>query len=223
MSHHRRPRPVHSGSLMKPLCLALALASPVIAGAQTHVALSLLSSQVKLACTADQRCSDSGQGFSFSLDAPMPAALAWDLGALQLDTIEVAYTQYGHGTVSQTVSQQVVVGRPSPGTRLVKREAKVSPSGIALNLLAHAPLIDDVAAHVRLGVGVVSSTVAYTDDGATLGSVTENKVRPVIGLGLSWAATPAWALTLDWDHTRYETDGGRGGVQAWRLGVRWAP
>lgn len=214
---------------------ALALALPMAARAQTqtptpsptpsptHVALSLLSSRIQTPCESGQRCSPSGRGASLSLDAPLPDALTLDLGGPRLDTIEIAYTEFGHSSVNQSVSKLVFVGRPTPATRRLNDEAKVSPSAIALNLLVHAPLVDDVSAHLRLGVAVVSTVVSYSEAGSSLGSVTENHVRPNLGLGLSWAATPAWALTLDWDATRYASDGWKGPVRSWRLGVQWAP
>ncbi len=201
----------------------LALAWPMAARAQSHVALSLLSSRVNTTCAAAQSCSPAGHGASLSLDAPLPSILTFDLGGLRLDTVEIAYTEYGHGSVSASGPKSVFVGRPTPVTRVVRSEARITPSALALNLLAHAPVIDDVDAHVRLGLAVVSASVDHREDGAGVGSVTENHVRPVLGLGASWAATPDWALTLDWDVTRYASDGFKGPVYAWRLGVRWAP
>jgi hypothetical protein len=220
--------PLHTiqGSVMNKFVLAfgtLALAWPMAARAQAHVSMSLLSSRVKSPCDSGQSCSPTGRGVSLSVDAPLPSAYAFDLGGLRLDTVEIAYTSYGHGSVGGSVRKPVFVNRPTPATRLVRTEAKVSPSAIALNLLAHAPLIDDVSAHVRLGLAAVSTSVDRSEDGVSLGSVTENHLRPVIGLGASWAATSDWALTLDWDATRQASDGLAGPVYAWRLGVRWAP
>jgi hypothetical protein len=206
----------------------LVLALPGAAFAQSkdaasYVSLSLLSSSIQVACGANQRCDQHDRGGSLRVGTRLPDAYTLDLGGLQVDTVEVGYTAFGTGTVSEQVSKKVFVGTGTAATRKVTEQARVSPSAISLNLVSRATLAEDWAARVQLGLAMVATTVKYTEDGQGLNSVTENHLRPVLGLGLSWAVMAPVALTLDWEQTRYASDGGSGRVRAWRLGVQWTP
>jgi hypothetical protein len=192
-------------------------------GAQPQASLSLLSSTLSSACAPPARCETRRLGGRLRIGAPLPGALALDFGPVQIDTVEMAYTSHGSAKSSQQVRKRVFVGTASSPLRTVSEDASVTATVLSIGLVARAPLSSEWQALARVGMGAVATSVKYAENGAGMGGVTENHLAPNLGLGLSWTVLPPVTLTLDWERTRYAADGRHGHVQAWGIGVQWAP
>lgn len=79
----------------------------------------------------------------------------------------------------------------------------VRSQGVAAVGVFTLPLVDQLSAKARLGVGQVRGEVDY----ATGGSSSRSKVAPVFGVGLSYALSPQWSLQADWDRLPTRVDG----------------
>jgi hypothetical protein len=211
---------------VRAVCLLLAVL-PLAARAQTSPApqfsLSLLSSTLAGACDPSSHCEARRLGGRLRVGAPLPTELALDLGPLRVDTVELAYTAHGTARATQQVRKRVFTGAAAGVLKTVTEETTVSATALSMGLAAHAALTADWQATTRLGLAAVATTVRRAEDGGSLGGSTENHLAPTWGLGLGWAPLSTVTLTLDWERTRYASDGKKGQLQAWGIGVQWAP
>ena len=79
----------------------------------------------------------------------------------------------------------------------------VRSQGVAAVGVFTLPLVDNLSAKARLGVGHVRGEVDY----AAGGSSRRSKAAPVFGVGLSYALSPQWSLQADWDRLPTRVDG----------------
>lgn len=207
------------------MCLLLAL--PVAATAQSsqpapQLSLSVLSSTLGGACDGGARCEARRLGGRLRVAEPLPPGLALDIGPVQVDTVELAYASHGTARSTKPVRKLVFTGAPSGVLRTVVEETTVSATTLSLGVVAHAALASDWQALARLGLAAVATTVHRAESGGSLGGITENHLSPTWGLGISWALLPPVTLSLDWERSAYASDGKKGPLQAWGIGLQWA-
>ncbi|MFY7857562.1 MAG: outer membrane beta-barrel protein [Rubrivivax sp.] len=94
-------------------------------------------------------------------------------------------------------------GRVKLGTGTGTGAGTVRSQGVAAVGVFTMPLVDQLSAKARLGVGHVRGEVDY----AAGGSSRRSKVAPVFGVGLSYALSPQWSLQADWDRLPTRVDG----------------
>ncbi len=212
------PDGVGCGSARGHWALGPVLAQTVAPNAYVLAAVS--HGKLGIACAAGAHCEARQLGGRVAVGANLPTAWRLALGPAVLDTVEVGYSQLGSHVQTQGVSKTVFVGTATPARRVVQSKVDVSAVALTLDALTHARLADDLTAWLRVGLAAVATTAKSFDDGASLGSVTENHLAPHLGLGVDWALTQAVVLSAGVDSTRVSASGASGRSMALHLGAK---
>jgi len=196
------------------------LVSPV-SHAQGYVGAVAALSSVGMDCSDTLSCDKKGHGFKMYGGTKLSPANQINLGGFgKIDAVEVGVLTFGKFSSSVPVSYPVY----DPDTGGSTTQNRVSSSSYTSNALtvaavANFPILSDLAFSLKLGAAYESSTIRNYVDGAGNGSDTSTKLKPYIGLGLSYAVLNSVKIVSSYDRIAFDVAGQKSNASMFGLGA----
>jgi hypothetical protein len=190
------------------LCLA-----PFMSHAQGYVGAVAALSSIGIDCADKLSCDKRGRGIKLYGGTKLSPNNRIDIGSIgSISAIEVAAINFGKVSTTENSAPYTVVDTTinfsvsdTPVTRAVTKTG--TSNALAIAAVADFPIVTDLVLSLKLGAAYVSSTLRTYVDGVENGSVTETKLKPYIGLGLSYAIVDSVKIVGSYDRTGFDVDG----------------
>ncbi|MEY4766694.1 MAG: hypothetical protein RI907_3367 [Pseudomonadota bacterium] len=217
--------------VLKSFIPAVALMAVVPAAfAQSYGGLSLAYVRNSATCPDGPAgyCSAKHLGGLAYVGAKLAESSQLDLGIGKLDAFEAGLMQLG----SKSFNQDVVTSRLVSSVRVYTTTTDsglMSANGLYGAGVAHMDLAEDLQMVARLGVSYVSTTlkksrVVTTSQGAytytSLGSSTDNRWQPFVGVGLEYKLMNELILSSRLDMTRVSANSRNGMAALFSVGAQ---
>lgn len=178
---------------------SLALVSLALIGgsamAQNYVTVAAGSGKVNVDCDGLPNCKDSGTA----------AKVVFGYGLNSNLAVEVGYARLGEAKASDSSAS-------------LTAEA----SGLFVGGAYAAPLGDAWGTSVRFGIINVKTEVVASVRGFGTERISDTKIKPYVGFGVSYALNKSIKLGLDVDATRAEIEGEKASVRTMLLSATYA-
>lgn len=206
--------------MKKAVLLASLLAATSWASAQGYVGAVAALSRLSDGCTESYRCSGTqAKGFKVFAGTRLPQGQGLDLGVGQVNRVEVSAMRFGRVNSRSNITVPDLNEDFDPIDREVTVSDQVRADALTVAAVAEFPVMDQFSLVAKLGVAYVTSTVKFTQDGAGMGSKSQNSIRPYAGVGVEVTVPGDIRVmgTVDW--TRYAVDGRSGSATQLGLGA----
>ncbi|MGC4059591.1 MAG: outer membrane beta-barrel protein [Aquabacterium sp.] len=191
--------------------------------AQGYVGAVAALSSIGVDCAEKASCDKKGHGAKIYAGSKFDTANQFDLGGVGKDVwIEVGVVSFGKAATSE-LGYYYIVDPVNGGvlTDPISRQISKTATANALTVAAVAefPIVNNLEFSLKLGAAYVSSTMRTYIDGVENGSLTETKLKPYIGLGVSYVVMNSFKIVGAYDHTSFDVDGRKSHVSNIGLGA----
>lgn len=170
---------------MKKIIILIALGVSSVARADGYLGLDLASTKIGATCPAGQVCTQKHGGVNLRWGGALPEGYSLKVDSFSVDTVEVGFLKTGRLNASGAVTEFVRVGG-SVVPRSVPVSSELSAQALYSAVMGRYSFDKDLSAFVRLGLAYVSTTRSDSHNNQAIGSVTENHLSPLLGLGVEY-------------------------------------
>ena len=187
--------------------------------AQGYVGAVVALTKLQNSCVESYKCNDSrGHGFKIFGGTRFNADEQLSLGGVGFSRIEVAAMRFGKQASTGTAATTVISGgNPVPATLAAKSEVSADALVVAAGM--DWRLSRQLVAVGKVGLAYVTGTLSSSLGGVSNGSVSNNAIRPYLGLAMEIEVLPNVQVQGGFDWTRYSVDGRSGSATQLGLGA----